>query len=94
MFVSDPYIGIRSFNIENRTDIQLLGTAEDGGAPMSALASGNRFYTADLFNGLSVFDITDPAVPQFLSSVPLSGVSSAITGWSGGLIVSDQWNGI
>ena len=68
-------------DISNPLQPELIGkTNRFGGTYRKFLADGNRAYTLDWSAGMDIWDISDPASPFHIKTLPLTGLPSSFPG--------------
>lgn len=55
--------------------------------------TGGKMYTAENSNGFSIYDVTNPTAPQFISRTNTLGLSSSVTVIQNNLYLADSYNG-
>ncbi|MEO8232335.1 MAG: T9SS type A sorting domain-containing protein [Ignavibacteriota bacterium] len=62
-YVAYGSAGLRILDVQNPSNVSLLGTADLGGDSRAVVVSGNYAYVAARDSGVYVVDVTNPAVP-------------------------------
>lgn len=102
-------LDIKVYDVSDLTDIQLITTfdaesTEDGSIAHNLLVRGNYLYTSYYYDGLQVFDISNPLLPRrvaYYDTYPGTNIFSYEGAWgvypflpSGNILISDMQTGL